>query len=607
MNSEKILVVEDEAIVALDIKLRLQALGYKVTGIVSNGEDCLKMIEAEKPQLILMDIIIKGEQDGVSLAGFIKEKYNIPVIYLTAHTDEATLDRAKQTAPYGFIIKPFELKDLRSTIEIALFKYQSELKILESEVKYRTLFEKAMDAVLITDQDGRVNSFNKKAETLFGCSELELAGKNFLSLMEDGQSIAGMLLKNDENGETIECKARRMDGKIIFIEFSYSRWRLNEKDKITFIVRDVSRRKETEEELRKIQSELEVRVNERTLELKSLIDLSVLPIRIFLENGSCTYSNKAAADLGIRYKEGYCIFTDEIFLKNSYMEKIEEIFKQGGVFTTQPVFIEPDEFPGYENPGMVVLVFHFYSVNTSSSSAGRVVNLIENVTEHYKAEKFNKDLEDQKDRSSFLLDELEQERRRISKELHDSIGQILTVAKFNIELFEKTYRSENKYITNTKELLVKAGKELREAIYAIRPANFEKSDINVLLKTLIQELSGNIGLFIEYTTNDNFTDLSEKAKIVIFRIVQEALNNIIKHSGARNIQIRLHRTESCLNLIIKDDGVGLNISGDTFGTNRYGLRNMRERAALISGNFQIESQLNEGTTINILFPVNEAL
>ncbi|HEX2868255.1 MAG TPA: ATP-binding protein [Ignavibacteriales bacterium] len=450
-------------------------------------------------------------------------------------------------------------------------------------------------------------SFNSKAVELFGYDRPELAEMNILNLMDEKDLSHEVIFSKTEGKEAVESRALKKDRSSIYIEYSYSRWSLNGTDVMTFILSDISKRKEAEENLRRIQNELEMRVNERTMELRSLIDLSVLPVRIFKEDGSCIYSNNAAVRLGIKPGRDYNISGDLLFIKNNCLEKIDSVFKQGGVFTSRPVFIEPGEFPGYNTHCSAVLVFHFYSVASSSSPAGRVVNLVEDVTEHYRAEKFNRDLEDQKNRSSFLVNELEQERSRISKELHDSIGQLLTAAKFNIELFEKTSKEENKYISGTRELLIKAGRELREVIFALYPANFEKSDINFLIKTLIKEFPGNLALDVKYIPNDDFHDLSAKAKIIIFRIVQEALNNIIKHSGAKEAEIRMHRTESCLNLTIKDDGIGLNIQDENTRTNSYGLHNMKERAALLNGDFQIEPDLNRGTVINILFPANEVL
>jgi len=124
MIDAKILVVEDENIVALEIKKRLQKLGYIVPGVASTGEDAIIKAEGILPDLVLMDIMLKGEIDGIQAAGEIRSRFNIPVIYLTAYSDEETLERAKLTEPYGYILKPFEEDDLRTAIEIALYRHQ---------------------------------------------------------------------------------------------------------------------------------------------------------------------------------------------------------------------------------------------------------------------------------------------------------------------------------------------------------------------------------------------------------------------------------------------------------------------------------------------------
>jgi CheY-like chemotaxis protein len=124
MTDAKILVVEDENIVALEIKKRLQKLGYIVPGVASTGEDAISKAEGIRPDLVLMDIMLKGEIDGIHAAGEIRKRFNIPVVYLTAYSDEETLHRAKLTEPYGYILKPFEEDDLRTTIEIALYRHQ---------------------------------------------------------------------------------------------------------------------------------------------------------------------------------------------------------------------------------------------------------------------------------------------------------------------------------------------------------------------------------------------------------------------------------------------------------------------------------------------------
>jgi CheY-like chemotaxis protein len=125
-------IVEDEAIVANDIKETLKSLGYAVLGIAKSGEIALEKVPETMPDLILMDIHLAGELDGIETAGKINILYNIPVIYLTAYADKALLDRAKITEPYGYVIKPYDERELHSVIEMALYKHR-----IESEIKKR--------------------------------------------------------------------------------------------------------------------------------------------------------------------------------------------------------------------------------------------------------------------------------------------------------------------------------------------------------------------------------------------------------------------------------------------------------------------------------------
>src|SRR5690554_1476360 len=130
MTKKKIIVVEDEVIVAKDIAESLEKIGYEVVNTFSKGEKLLSFLEKEnKIDLILMDIMLSGNITGIETAGKIKEKYNIPVVFLTAYADEKTIDKAKITEPYGYIIKPFKEIDLRTSIEMALYKHGKEKEV----------------------------------------------------------------------------------------------------------------------------------------------------------------------------------------------------------------------------------------------------------------------------------------------------------------------------------------------------------------------------------------------------------------------------------------------------------------------------------------------
>ncbi|MBI1910515.1 MAG: response regulator [Deltaproteobacteria bacterium] len=130
MPKARILIVEDEAIVAKDIGMNLKDFGYEVTSIVSSGEEAIEKASIDKPDLVLMDIVLQGKVDGISAAEEIS-KLKIPVVYLTAHADQATLERAKISEPFGYILKPFECRELHCNIEIALSKHKLESKLKE--------------------------------------------------------------------------------------------------------------------------------------------------------------------------------------------------------------------------------------------------------------------------------------------------------------------------------------------------------------------------------------------------------------------------------------------------------------------------------------------
>lgn len=177
MNSTKILVVEDENIVAIDIKRRLTNLGYAVAGVLSSGEEAVLKCGELGPDLILMDIMLDGKIDGIEAAVQIKNKYSVPVIFLTAYTDEKTIQRAKIAEPFGYILKPFEVRDLRSTIEIALYKADTQKKLKESEQWLNVTLKSIGDAVIAIDSDKKIKFMNPLAEKLTQSCQADAIGK----------------------------------------------------------------------------------------------------------------------------------------------------------------------------------------------------------------------------------------------------------------------------------------------------------------------------------------------------------------------------------------------------------------------------------------------
>jgi PAS domain S-box-containing protein len=208
MISNKILVVEDEIIVAKDIKNRLEKFGYTVTAIAISGELAIKRIGENTPDLVLMDIRLKGQMDGVETAEKIRDNFNIPIIYLTANADESTLERAKVTDPFGYILKPFKEKELKTTIEITLNKYQTEKKLKQSEQWLATVLKSIGDGVITSDALGRVTFMNPVAEQLTGWKQQDAFGKEAADIFNivhaDADSFTAHPIKEVlQNGITV--------------------------------------------------------------------------------------------------------------------------------------------------------------------------------------------------------------------------------------------------------------------------------------------------------------------------------------------------------------------------------------------------------------------
>lgn len=178
MANASIMVVEDENIVAMDIENSLISLGYQVVGVASTGEDAIDMAGETRPDLVLMDIMLRGEIDGVEAAEQIRRRYNIPVVYLTAYADGNTLQRAKITEPYAYLLKPFEDRQLHITIEMALYKHRMEKKIKESERWLAAVLRSIDDGVIATDLQGLITYMNTVAEVQTGWRQQEAVGKD---------------------------------------------------------------------------------------------------------------------------------------------------------------------------------------------------------------------------------------------------------------------------------------------------------------------------------------------------------------------------------------------------------------------------------------------
>lgn len=181
MKDASILIVEDEAIVAKSLERRLRSLGYSITGTTASGEETLAILEKSAPDLILMDIRLEGDMDGIETSRIVYERFRIPVIFITAYSDNATIERATRTGPYGYLLKPFSETDLQSTIQTALYRIEHERseakKHRPSESACQEIFEQLLVAMVVVNPDSKITQVNRAFEQLSGYSRTDIIEK----------------------------------------------------------------------------------------------------------------------------------------------------------------------------------------------------------------------------------------------------------------------------------------------------------------------------------------------------------------------------------------------------------------------------------------------
>ncbi|MBN1780592.1 PAS domain S-box protein [bacterium] len=299
----RILIVEDETIFARDIKERLEILGYDVIGIAQSGDEALALVQKQIPHLILMDIHLIGNKDGVETAAIILNLMDVPIVYLSAFSDNITFNRALKTQPYGFIMKPVQDNELRIAIETALIKHEYNKKLKIAMNKYRRLFEFSNDAIFICTLQGDIIDINMRAcEMLqYGKEELLVMKVHQLHTETEIEKSHRTLAAVKKSGAArFESKFKCRDGTIIDVEISAALIK-EEKPIIQGVVRDITERIKTSNKLESMKNRLEEQVQKRTEEIKKanlslqlfsqVIDQSPVLVYIMDHDGHIEYAN----------------------------------------------------------------------------------------------------------------------------------------------------------------------------------------------------------------------------------------------------------------------------------------------------------------------------
>jgi len=274
----RILIVEDERIVALDLAATLDELGYEVAGVASRSDEAIERSRQSQPDLILMDVRLSGPLDGIGTAEIIRKQRDVPIVYLTAHSDSETLRRAAESSASGYVVKPFKSPELRCAIEIALHKHALDARMREREQWLATTLQSIADAVIATDPDRTVRLFNHTAEVLTGRNRKEVLGRDIDSVLSfvderSGKLVGSLVGRALEQRQAISSTDAyslvSSDGTRISV-FESAAPIVDSFGQLlgaVLILRDMREQRHQLEEIRKLNEELEDRVHERTAAL----------------------------------------------------------------------------------------------------------------------------------------------------------------------------------------------------------------------------------------------------------------------------------------------------------------------------------------------------
>ena len=247
----RILLVEDEAIIALDLRQRLEDLGYVVTGIAVNGADALALAETTSPTLVFMDITIMGPMDGIETAKVLTSRMDVPVVFLTAHTDAGTVSRAKAAKPYGYLVKPFDERELATTIEVAVYRHRTEA---EARLLQQAIGSANVGIVIATTHEPQLplSLSNAAFQRMTGFTEAEALGKSawFLEGKDTDQRASAEIRKaiQEQRDCQVTLLAYRKDGTTFWDDLALSavRNKVGEVTHFLFFHTDVSARRHAE-------------------------------------------------------------------------------------------------------------------------------------------------------------------------------------------------------------------------------------------------------------------------------------------------------------------------------------------------------------------------
>jgi PAS domain S-box-containing protein len=638
----KVLIVESENIFALELQRLLTSVGYETIGTAHNGEEAVAMAEANRPDIVLIDIRLQGSLDGVQAADLMYERFDTPVVYLTSQIGETTLRRSKVTEPFGYLFKPFDEKILFTIIEVAIFHHQMEKRLKESEQRLNAILTSVGDGLIAVDDEDRIQYINPVADRLTGWKAEDAFDQKLSTvckvidettlqpsvyaehdLHQFIQSHQNILLVS-RNGQTVPIEAvvtpiqsehGKVHGKVMaFRDISERRKAFQE------IRRQASRSEALARVAARLNSQLNLQTVLQTIceETANVLDMPASAVFLLNEprgtfQGAAFYSQD---DTLSSLKEMYTEFPAEDFLTmltpNLPVLHIPDLTQ----FTALPMAQQLAE----QNFRTIVIAPLFWDLKVIGAltiiSVGKVyplaqsdLDFLRGLADHSEIAIANARLFEQvragrermQSLSRRLVEIQEAERRALAGELHDQIGQVLTGMQYSLESSKRLSGEPlTASLEEMKGIVKNLMAQIREMALILRPSMLD--DIG-LLPTLLwhfDRYTKQTGIQVDFTHFGLDKRFTSEVETAIFRIVQEALTNVARYAGVKQVDVRVIGDDELIRLQVWDRGAGFDLAA--VGKQSFGLNGMRERVYSLGGRFDIHAAPGEGTQVVAIFP-----
>ena len=625
MNKYSILIVEDEALIAASLVHALSSLGYTVPEPVATGEDAIRSVKTRKPDLVLMDIKLAGAMDGIETAEKIRAFVDIPIVYLTAFTDDTRLTKARLTEPYGFIVKPAHSRELHATIEMALYKHALDRKLKESEDKYRTLIETTDTGFVFIDPDGLVLDANPEYVRLTGHHDLrEIVGRSVIEWTADyeKEKNAAAIKTCFAKGSIRNLEIDYVDskGNVTPIEINATCIEIGGKTQTITICRDITERELVEEALQASEQRY-----------RDIVEDQTEFICRFLPDGWLTFINDAYCTY-FRLNREECIGKrHSVVLPPEDAQQMKDhlaaLTPENPVATISHRTVMPSgevrwqrwsDRAIFNNEGAVI---EYQSVGRDITRQKEIETQLENYKESLEQRVHDRTIE--LSATNLKLKKEIEDRKKIQKKLTISsnekdllLREVHHRVKNNLQLIiglvdmTKTRAQEPAVRSTLTDIMIKVQTmgSIHSRLYESK--RFDKINMKQQVHDLVDMISGFCDHdHLDITTNIKCAEiyLPVDQAIPSALALNEIITNIYKHafSGRRSglVEISSSVKGDQIRFVVRDNGVGLPTGFDIEKSNRLGLKLMRTLVEQqLHGSVTITSIA--GTEVVIEFPIN---